>query len=47
MDTDAKFHQARVEILKGLAEGEAELREGRVLSHEQAVKRMNTDFHDA
>jgi len=32
--------QARIEVLEGIARGEMAIRDGRVLSHEQAGKRM-------
>jgi prevent-host-death family protein len=32
--------QSRIVLLEGIARGEVAIREGRVLSHEQAVKRM-------
>jgi prevent-host-death family protein len=32
--------QARIEILEGIARGEVAIRDGRVLSHEQVVKKM-------
>jgi predicted transcriptional regulator len=33
--------QVRIQILEGLARGEADLRAGRVLTHEQAKKKMS------
>jgi predicted transcriptional regulator len=40
MKTSPKLHQSRVKILEGIARGEAAFRAGRVLSHEQVVKRI-------
>ena len=36
--------QSRIEILEGIARGEVAIRDGRVLSHEQVVKRMKRWF---
>jgi hypothetical protein len=40
MKTSPKLNQSRIDILKGIARGEKALRDGRVLSHEEVMKRM-------